>query len=81
MLLIMTKIAIVTHRTGVSPKVVFHGANDEAIKFFKAFKEPGELSLFYCRSAERTKKIAAPAVVEPAPEPVKPTRRKSDGLL
>lgn len=75
----MTKIAIVVHRTELNPKVVFSGTNDEALKFFRAFDQPGETSLFYCRSAERTKKTALPATVT---EPVKPARKpKVDGLL
>ena len=75
----MTKIAIVVHRTGLTPKVVFHGTNDEALRFFRGFDEPGETSLFYCRSAERTKKTATAVTVT---EPVKPARKpKTDGLL
>lgn len=77
--LIMTKIAIVVHRTAVDTKVVFSGTNDEALKFFRAFDESGETSLFYCRSAERTKKTALAVTVT---EPVKPVRKqKTDGLL
>lgn len=75
----MTKIAIVVHRTGLTPKVVFHGTNDEALRFFRDFSEPGETSLFYCRAAERTKKTATAVTVT---EPVKPARKpKTDGLL
>ena len=75
----MTKIAIVVHRTESAPKVVFHGTNDEALKFYRSFNQPGETTLFYCRAAERTKKTSpVPVTIEPA----KPARKpKVDGLL
>ena len=74
----MTKIAIVVHRTELNPKVVFHGTNDQALKFFKDFSEPGETTLFFCRSAERTKKTPQPVT---PPEPKSNVRKKTDGLL
>ena len=70
----MTKISIVTHRTGLSADVVFHGTTDQALKFYKAFDQPGETCLFVCRTADRMKKIKA---TEPEPEvTASPKRRK-----
>jgi hypothetical protein len=69
----MTKLAIVTHRTGLRPDVVFHGTPDEAVRFYKDFSTPGEVCLFVCRSAERTKKLKA---AEPDAEATAPRARK-----
>ena len=69
----MTKLAIVTHRTGLRPDVVFHGSPDEAIRFYKDFSTPGEVCLFVCRSAERTKKLKA---AEPDEEAIAPRARR-----
>lgn len=69
----MTKISIVTHRTGLRADVVFHGTADEATRFYKAFQQPGETCLFICRTADRTKKIRA---TEPEPEAVPARGRK-----
>ncbi len=69
----MTKLAIVTHRTGLRPDVVFHGPPDEAVRFYKDFSTPGEVCLFVCRSAERTKKLKAAA---PDAEATAPRARK-----
>ena len=65
----MTKLAIVTHRTGLRPDIVFHGTADEAIRFYKDFSTPGEVCLFVCRSAERTKKLKHSAPDEEAAAP------------
>ena len=70
----MTKIAIVTHRTGFRTDVVFHGATDRAIEFYKSFSQPGEISLFVCHRADRQKKLKA---TEPDAEVRPPLRRKA----
>jgi hypothetical protein len=69
----MTKISIVTHRTGLRTDVVFHGPTDRAIEFYKAFSQPGEISLFVCNRADRTKKLKA---TEPEAEVRPPSRKK-----
>ena len=69
----MTKLAIVTHRTGIKPDVIFTGTPDEALRFYKAFDTPGEVCLFFCRQAERTKKLRA---TEPEPEALAPKTKR-----
>jgi hypothetical protein len=69
----MTKISIVTHRTGLRTDIVFHGPTDKAVDFYKAFNQAGEIALFVCTRADRTKKIKA---TEPEPEVRPPARKK-----
>lgn len=69
----MTKISIVTHRTGLTPDIVFHGNTDQAIRFYRDFNQPGEVALFVCSRADRTKKIKA---TEPESEVLPPKARK-----
>lgn len=63
-----TKLGIVTHKTGVHPDIVFQGSCSEAMAFYRSFRQPGEVAVFFCRTPEMSKRLRPEPVPQVEPE-------------